>query len=96
MLMVLAFVLAVPLTVYARAMGNRLNAHDGAGVEGQVKAAARKVPNTGGIAVFGAVTLPLVAFLIGMRFGLDKKMVEWVPELAEHLDRVKDQAATYG
>lgn len=94
--MVLAFVLAVPLTVYARAMGNRLNAHDGAGVEGQVKAAARKVPNTGGVAVFGAVTLPLVAFLIGMRFGLDQKMVEWVPALAEHLDRVKDQAASYG
>lgn len=96
LLLVVAFVLAVPLTVYARAMGNRLNALDGAGVAGQIKESARRVPNTGGVAVFGAVTLPLIVFLVGMRFGLDQKVVEWVPQLAEHLDRVKDQASTYG
>lgn len=96
LLLVLAFVLAVPLTVYARAMGNRLNALDGAGVEGQVKAAARKVPNTGGVAVFAAVTLPLMVFLVGMRFGLGERLSEWVPRLSEHLDRVNDQASAYG
>lgn len=96
LLLVFAFLLAVPLTVYARAMGNRLNALDGAGVAGQVKESARRVPNTGGVAVFGAVTLPLIAFLIALRFGLDQKMVGWVPELSPHLDRVKDQAGTYG
>jgi UDP-GlcNAc:undecaprenyl-phosphate GlcNAc-1-phosphate transferase len=96
LLLAAAFLLAVPLTLYARAMGNRLNAHDGAGVAGQVKVAARPVPNTGGVTVFGAVTLPLVAFLIAMRLGFDQKMVTLIPDLAPHLDRVRDQAGTYG
>ncbi|MFT3685481.1 MAG: MraY family glycosyltransferase [Phycisphaerales bacterium] len=96
LLVVLAFVLALPLTVYARSMGHRLAALDGAGVTGQVKAATRRVPNTGGVAVFAAVTLPLVVFLVGMRTGLDKQLVAWVPALAEHLDRVADQAGAYG
>ncbi|MBY0307396.1 MAG: undecaprenyl/decaprenyl-phosphate alpha-N-acetylglucosaminyl 1-phosphate transferase [Phycisphaerales bacterium] len=96
LLVVVAFALAVPLTVYARSMGHRLAALDGAGVAGQVKEGARRVPNTGGVAVFGAVTLPLVVFLVGMRLGLDRSVVEWVPALAEHLDRVRDQAGAYG
>ncbi len=96
LLLALAFLLAVPLTVYARAMGNRLNAHDGGGVAGQVKEAARRVPNTGGVAVFGAVTLPLIGFLLAMRLGLEQRMVALVPELAPHLERVNEQAGTYG
>ncbi|HZW06271.1 MAG TPA: MraY family glycosyltransferase [Phycisphaerales bacterium] len=91
-----AFALAVPLTVCARAMGNRLNALDGAGVAGQVKEAARRVPNTGGVAVFGAVTLPLIAFLLALRFGMEERLVSFFPALAPHLERVKDQSGTYG
>jgi len=96
LLLVAAFVLAVPLTLYARAMGHRMNALDGAGVSGQVKEAARRVPNTGGVAVFGAITLPLIGFLMAVRLGMEERLVSWFPSLAPHLDRVKDQAGTYG
>ncbi len=52
---VFAFILSLGATGIARRVGDRLAAHDGQGVDGQVKAEIRRVPNTGGIGI--AVTL---------------------------------------
>ncbi|HMN42674.1 MAG TPA: MraY family glycosyltransferase [Phycisphaerales bacterium] len=59
-----------PATWLARAIGRRMNAMDAGGVAGQVKAPARRVPNTGGIGIFLAVALPLLLGL-GMVQGMD-------------------------
>ncbi|RNC81589.1 MAG: undecaprenyl/decaprenyl-phosphate alpha-N-acetylglucosaminyl 1-phosphate transferase [Phycisphaera sp.] len=48
---VVAFVLSLGATGFARKVGDRLAAHDGKGVDGQVKAEVRRVPNTGGIGI---------------------------------------------
>jgi UDP-GlcNAc:undecaprenyl-phosphate GlcNAc-1-phosphate transferase len=58
-----AFALGLPATLAARALGRRLNALDAHGVPGQVKEAPRRVPNTGGVGIFVAVALPLLAAL---------------------------------
>jgi UDP-GlcNAc:undecaprenyl-phosphate GlcNAc-1-phosphate transferase len=54
-----SFILSLIATGVAMRIGDRLNAHDGQGVAGQVKAQIRKIPNTGGsgIAISIAVTL---------------------------------------
>lgn len=85
LLMVVGFVLGVPLTLAARALGHRLNALDAPGVRGQVKAAPRRVPNTGGIAIFWAFAAPLLAALGTLALGFDAKLTEWVPALKPHL-----------
>ena len=53
--------------------GRRLNALDGAGVAGQVKAAVRPVPNTGGIGIFLGIALPMLA---GLWADLDRRWGE--------------------
>ncbi len=64
LLVAVSFVLGVPLAIAARSLGRRLNALDAPGVKGQVKASPRRVPNTGGIAIFWSVALPLGAALV--------------------------------
>lgn len=52
---VVSFALSLGATGIARKVGDRLAAHDGLGVDGQIKAEIRRVPNTGGLGI--AVTL---------------------------------------
>lgn len=49
-------------TGLARRVGDRLAAHDGEGVAGQVKAEIRRIPNTGGI----GIALTLIVMLAGV------------------------------
>ncbi|MBL8762961.1 MAG: undecaprenyl/decaprenyl-phosphate alpha-N-acetylglucosaminyl 1-phosphate transferase [Phycisphaerae bacterium] len=84
-LIVLSFALALPGAWAARALGRRARAFDGPGVSGQVKAAARSVPNTGGIAVFWAITLPLVAAIALLRWLPDDVWSRWLPVAVPHL-----------
>ncbi|MCC6950924.1 MAG: undecaprenyl/decaprenyl-phosphate alpha-N-acetylglucosaminyl 1-phosphate transferase [Phycisphaerales bacterium] len=97
----LAFLLAWPLTVIVRRISASLGAMDAAGVEGQVKAAPRRVPNTGGVAIFLAIAAPIVLglwFLAPMGASSD---TEWQEEpglipvdLYEHLPRLAHSADT--
>jgi UDP-GlcNAc:undecaprenyl-phosphate/decaprenyl-phosphate GlcNAc-1-phosphate transferase len=59
-----ALLLSWPLTAVVRRASGRLGAVDSAGVPGQVKAPRRRVPNTGGIAIFWSVALPMLAGLV--------------------------------
>lgn len=69
-LVVLAFCLGVPLAWVVRGVSRRLHAVDSPGVPGQVKAARRWVPNTGGVAVVLAFAVPVVGVLL-MVGGMD-------------------------
>ena len=84
LLVALSFVLAVPLTLLARALGHRLSALDSAGVKGQVKAAVRRVPNTGGVAIFWSFALPLALALVLVRVRPDL-VLRLAPGLEPHL-----------
>jgi UDP-GlcNAc:undecaprenyl-phosphate/decaprenyl-phosphate GlcNAc-1-phosphate transferase len=63
-LLPLACAIALLATWAARAVGHRLHALDGAGIEGQVKAPVRRVPNTGGVGIMAGLAIPLVGLLV--------------------------------
>lgn len=74
----IGLLVAAPATWAARHFGRRLRALDAPGVAGQVKAAIRSVPNTGGVGVFLGVAIPLLAALV---FGASLLPAELVPQL---------------
>ncbi|MCA9279339.1 MAG: undecaprenyl/decaprenyl-phosphate alpha-N-acetylglucosaminyl 1-phosphate transferase [Phycisphaeraceae bacterium] len=63
-LVVLAFAVSLPSVIVARRIGLKAGALDAAGVEGQVKAPSRKIPNTGGISIFLGIAFPMVFGLV--------------------------------
>ncbi len=72
-----SFLISFPLTALLVRLGHRLGTYDSAGVPGQVKALRRRVPNTGGIAIFWAIAAPM---LLGLWFvsGIDASPdAEW-------------------
>jgi UDP-GlcNAc:undecaprenyl-phosphate GlcNAc-1-phosphate transferase len=80
-LILAALLIALPATALARALGRRLNALDAPGVAGQVKAPTRRIPNTGGIAIFLAIALPMLAGL-ALFHGLDTSAAaQWRTDL---------------
>lgn len=91
----LAFAIAWPLTAWLIWLGHRLETFDSAGVAGQVKAARRRIPNTGGVAIFFAIAAPLGAGLLLLRPGL--MPLGWLPtslqqSLSLHLPGIASQA----
>src|SRR5881394_3410722 len=58
-----SFAVSLPLTWLMVRLGHRLKAYDSPGVAGQVKAARRRVPNTGGVAIFWGIVLPMLGGL---------------------------------
>jgi UDP-GlcNAc:undecaprenyl-phosphate GlcNAc-1-phosphate transferase len=90
-LMLVGFAVSWPLTACMRAMGRRLGALDGPGIAGQVKAAPRRVPNTGGVAIFLGVAAPLTIALALVLTGGDR-LAEIVPALRTHLPGLRSSA----
>jgi UDP-GlcNAc:undecaprenyl-phosphate GlcNAc-1-phosphate transferase len=62
-LILLAIAIALPALWVVRAISLRRGAFDSGGVAGQVKERGKRIPNTGGIAIFLALALPLAAAL---------------------------------
>lgn len=63
-----SLVLSLIATGLARKLGQRLDALDGMGVSGQVKAEVRRVPNTGGIGIAATLVLVLGAVALTALF----------------------------
>lgn len=83
----IAFLLAAFGTWLCRTAGLRLRALDGPGVPGQRKAPPRRVPNTGGIAIFWAITLPFGLGLLAVDAAPDV-LSAWIPGVARHLEGI--------
>lgn len=91
-----ALAISLPVTAFMRSVGHRLRALDSLGVPGQVKMAPRRVPNTGGVAVFIALALPMgvgAMFLSVADPHLDswKWLFTRVPELEAHLPGIRER-----
>jgi UDP-GlcNAc:undecaprenyl-phosphate GlcNAc-1-phosphate transferase len=86
----LAFLLSACLSFVVRGVSLRAAAFDTAPLPGQVKAAARRVPNTGGIAIFGALVLPLCAAIAGVHW-FPSFIESSFPAAAQHLEGVRAQ-----
>ncbi|MFA6044794.1 MAG: MraY family glycosyltransferase [Phycisphaerales bacterium] len=78
----LAFAVAWPLAALLIRLGHKLGTFDSPGVPGQIKPAPRRVPNTGGIAIFVGIVLPLAVALAVMHPGITDfiQRAAWLPE----------------
>lgn len=85
MLPVVGLAISLPLTALLVRLGHRLKAYDSAGAAGHAKAELRRVPNTGGIAIFASIALPLALGLTLVKLGATEAFTSRVPALAEHL-----------
>lgn len=84
-LILIAAAICMPLCAILISLGHRLGTFDSAGVAGQIKDRSRRVPNTGGIAIFWAIVAPiLTAVAVGHFFPglLPSSASETVPYLA--------------
>lgn len=89
LLIPVAAAISLPLTALMIRLGHRLKTFDSAGVPGQVKAPARKVPNTGGVAIFWAIVLPMAVGLGLVWVGVDA----WPPSIANALEPFRMHSA---
>jgi UDP-GlcNAc:undecaprenyl-phosphate GlcNAc-1-phosphate transferase len=78
-------------TLVCERLGTRAGALDGAGVAGQVKAPARRVPNIGGVAIFWSLAIPMLAVIAGVWLIGDAELSTRVPELAVHLKGLRSE-----
>jgi len=72
-----AFALALPLAWFIRGVSRRMGALDTEAIIGQVKAARRTVPNTGGVAIALTFLLPLTFLAVGSPL---LEQAAWLPE----------------
>lgn len=92
-LALLAFVLSACIALVVRNISRRINAFDTAPIHGQVKAVSRRIPNTGGIAVFWAIILPMIIGLIIVNF-VPGFIIQRFPAAAVHVDGLITQTPT--
>lgn len=90
----MSMALATLFTFIVRGLSRRWGHLDSPGVPGQVKAPTRRVPNTGGVAIFWALALPLGAILLAGALGTER-MSAWLdpvfPGASVHLEGVRTQ-----
>lgn len=67
-LILLAAAICTPLCAILVSLGHRLGTFDSAGVAGQIKDRSRRIPNTGGIAIFWAIVAPILVAVAAGHF----------------------------
>jgi len=91
-LIAVGFVVALPVAWVALRLGHSVGALDTEPIVGQTKLQRRAVPNTGGVAIFLGVALPIVIGLAAVWSGLAANLAESVhalAPLADHLPGIK-------
>ncbi len=97
-LIAVAFLIAWPVCGIVRGWSLRAGALDTEAMPGQVKAARRSVPNTGGVGIAAAVFGPLAAGLIALEFVTPGMLPGggeggWAAALGEHLEGMRSVRA---
>jgi UDP-GlcNAc:undecaprenyl-phosphate/decaprenyl-phosphate GlcNAc-1-phosphate transferase len=85
-----SFTLSLALCLIVEAVSRRASAFDTPPIPGQLKAPTRRVPNTGGIGVFWAITLPIICALLAAHLAPDL-VSRLAPAAAVHLEGVREQ-----
>lgn len=85
-----SLLLSLPLTWLVRTVSHRLQTFDTAPVAGQIKAPARRIPNTGGIAIFWSFAGPLALSLLAVWFA-PELLRGWLPQVAPHLEGIRTE-----
>ena len=90
-LILVSLAISLPLTAVLVRVGHRLGTYDSAGSVGHTKTDLRKIPNTGGIAIFAGLAIPLAAGLTLVRLGATDAFTARFPSLAEYLPGIAQQ-----
>jgi UDP-GlcNAc:undecaprenyl-phosphate GlcNAc-1-phosphate transferase len=90
-LIAISCALSLPLVGALVRLGHRLQTFDSPGVAGQVKAPPRRIPNTGGVAIFWAIAIPFLAILAGAWILDPAKLPEAIKPAAVHFAGIKSQ-----
>lgn len=91
-LVAVGFGIALPACWGAMRLGRRIGAHDTEPLPGQVKPERRAIPNTGGIGIYLAIALPLLAGL-GVPFLFDAGSLPAALEpLSRHMPGLRERA----
>lgn len=90
LLLAFAFAVSLPLTAIVRAFSARLNAFDTPPIPGQVKAPPRRIPNTGGVAIYCGIAIPISVGLVCIH-AAPGLITSVVPQVTPHLDGIKAQ-----
>lgn len=101
LLIPLAACLSLPLCALLIRLGHRYQTLDGPGVAGQIKAQARRIPNTGGIAIVAAFVLPILGplLVVVLAPGVIDALIDAVPALEParaHIPGLRDRAPLAG
>jgi len=83
---------SLPSAEIMRRLGRRMGALDTEPIAGQVKMDRRSIPNTGGVAIYLGVVLPLLAGLGGAWFVGDAGPA-WLDSAKEHLPGIRAETA---
>lgn len=93
----ISLAVSLPLTAIMVRLGHRLGTYDSAGVPGQVKTRHR-VPNTGGVAIFWGIAVPILAglamvapFDFSNRYDPDGLRTTFPAALRPHLHGIQQQ-----
>lgn len=88
----LAFILAALTTALVLRISLRLGALDTAPIQGQIKAAQRRVPNTGGIGIATAIALPILLGTTLLSIIGPAPDPDWIPQAARiHIPGMLDR-----
>ncbi|MFT5424906.1 MAG: UDP-GlcNAc:undecaprenyl-phosphate GlcNAc-1-phosphate transferase [Phycisphaerales bacterium] len=90
-LLPLSLLLSAVMCGVVRTISLRRGAVDSAPVEGQTKMAHRRIPNTGGIGIYLAIALPIVAALGLVGLASPESLPGFAQPVAEHLEGVRTE-----
>jgi len=93
-LIAVGFAIGWPMTMIMRRVGARFRALDTPGSRGHIKQEIRPVPNTGGMAIYLAVALPMLAGILAILFVPASVWEERLPAAAPHLPRLGETLPT--
>lgn len=83
-----------PAVWAAMVVGRRMGALDSPGSPGHVKV-LRNVPNTGGVGIFAAVALPMLAAIAAVSWGIGEEQIKSLaPEAVRHIPGLKAQVGS--
>lgn len=91
MLIGVGLAIALPATWVVMRISMRAGAFDSGPIKGQVKAAARRIPNTGGIAIALGVLVPMLAAALALSLPDPERLPSVLEPLQAHIPGLKSQ-----
>lgn len=91
MLIGLALLISLPATWLVLRLSHRAGAFDSEPIPGQVKAPARKIPNTGGIAITLGVLAPMIVAAVALGLLTPESLPGFLEPVGAHLPGLRSQ-----